>query len=73
MTFQEFKTYWEKSLPTKPDYIRTGQSLMTTLNSIRPDLYDKISDVNFERRNELDCFYNSKLVQPCLQYLESIW
>lgn len=69
MTFDEFKTKWENEiLPNKPDFIRSGQSLVNYLSEVWVEGYKRLV-----YQDRIDCFYVDELIPTALEYLESIW
>jgi hypothetical protein len=74
MTYEEFVYNWNtKILASKPDSIRTGQSLMNYLSEIMMDEYVNITSVHYYNKTDIDCFYNDDLIPNTLKHLETIW
>lgn len=74
MEYSMFCSIWEKHiLLDKPSHIRKGQALMNFLFTVWRDEYKRIVSVHYYDRTDIDCFYNDKLVQNCLEHLESVW
>lgn len=68
MTYEQFVEQWEFSVvPYKKQDIRLGQSLMSYLNTVRPDLYKHIVVTQW------DCFYIDAVIPHTLKQLKILW
>ena len=74
MTFEEFNNTLENEIwAKKPDFIRKGQALMNYLYQVWSEEYNKISAIDYYDKNNIDCFYNDKLIPNTLEHLKKVW
>lgn len=74
MTFEEFNNNLKNEIwAKKPDFIRKGQALMNYLYQVWSEEYNKISDIDYYDKNNIDCFYNDKLIPNTLEHLKKVW
>lgn len=60
-------------LRNQPNYIRTGQTLITYLDSFDKEECNNICSLHYYNRNDIDCFYVDKLIPNTLKHLQEVW
>lgn len=69
MDFQEFLKYYREQLNESPAHLRKGQILMNSLNEIKKEIYELITN----EEKEYDCFYDDKKITNTLNFISSVW
>jgi hypothetical protein len=73
-TFEQFLKKWHNDVkPNRSKELREGQALMVFLRDTWSEEYKRITSVHFYDVNDIDCFYNDKLIPNTLTHLEREW
>jgi hypothetical protein len=73
-TFEQFVKKWHNDVkPNRSKELREGQALMVFLHDTWSEEYKRISSVHYYDKNDMDCFYNDKLIPNTLTHLEREW
>jgi hypothetical protein len=71
MTANEFiSSFWKDELPNLPKKVGDAEGFLAYLYSVHPELYKA---VNNERKNNLDCYYDSSNLGNVIVFVINNW